>query len=216
VNHQLDVLLLEDRIGAGEVERTVLEAAGHRVHRCHDRNDDDGFACRGITGEGRCPLDGPIDVALLIRRRDTRGRPALADATRCVLRHDVPIVDEGAEADDPRTPWINQQVEPGESLVSACLHAADRAQEPLRRSIIERIRPALDAANISPDTVTTDIYREGDALIVRLGAPTDNDPRLVQALSVRVLDAVRATRTTHGRVDVHVQAEQRRWTRRTS
>ena len=90
----------------------------------------------------------------------------------------------------------------------ACLHAADRAHEPLRRSINERIRPALDAADISPDAVTTDIARGGDSLIVRLEVPTQNDPRLGQALAVRVLDAVRASGRTHGRVDVQVQASE--------
>ena len=88
MSHELDVLLLEDRIGAGEVERTILEAAGHRVHRCHDRLDDDGFACRGITGDGRCPLDEPIDVALLIRRSDTsRTCPCRCDTVCPPPRH---------------------------------------------------------------------------------------------------------------------------------
>jgi hypothetical protein len=205
VNRPLDVLLLENRPGAGEAEQSALESAGHRVHRCHPA-DDSGFGCVGITGDRQCPLDGPIDVTLLVRRGVSPRSTPFEDGVRCAIRRGVPIVEHGAEALDPYSPWITHRVALGESVTSACVNAADRAMDPLLVGIAERIRPVLRAAAVDPEHVMCELERDGETLEVHLTVSADVDARLEQALAVRVLDAVRSSTGTYGQVSVQVHS----------
>ena len=93
MNETLDVLLLENRPGAGEIEQAALEEAGHRVHRCHPAGDRE-FACVGIVDGGTCPLDGQIDVTLLVRRGVSPRPTPFEDGVRCAIRHGTPIVEQ--------------------------------------------------------------------------------------------------------------------------
>jgi hypothetical protein len=179
------------------------------VHRCHPVGED-GLACNGIVGDRHCPLDQPIDVALVIRRGGGPDGGAFMDGARCAIRHDVPIVEQGSNACAPLAPWIAHRVGYGESIVTGCLTAAERAQDPLRHSIEERICPALVAAGIRPDAVSTNIERLGHSLVVHLDVPNGVERRLEQALAVRVLDAVRAETRTRGHVGVQVHVSPRR------
>jgi hypothetical protein len=197
------VLLLDDRPDSMEAER-ALTSAGHRVHRCRPVGDTS-FTCDGIRAQGRCPLDGPIDVALLARHDATSAVP---DGTRCALRRGVPLVEHGDDrtdqSPDPLAPMIARHVRPGESVVSGCEAAAEHGKAPLLDAVDERLRPVLDAAHISPDDVRTDLEWRDDAMVVRVEVPGEPDARLEQALAVRVLDAVRGTPRTYGQVNVQV------------
>jgi hypothetical protein len=205
VERTLDVLLLENRPGVGQTEQAALEAAGHRVHRCHDA-DDDGFPCKGMVGERHCPLDEPIDVALLVRRGVSPRPTPFEDGVRCATRHDVPIVEHGSDTLDPFSPWIVHRVGLGEGVVAQCAVAADRADEPLRRAVQDRIGPVLAAAGLRSDDVVCDVESVGHLLTVHIDVFTEVEPRLEQAIAVRVLDAVRDSRRTHGQVSVQVHA----------
>lgn len=202
------MLLLENRPGVGVTEQAALEAAGHRVHRCHEVTDD-GFSCVGMVGDRRCPLDDAIDVALLVRRGVSPRPTPLEDGVRCATRHDVPIVEHGPDALDPFAPWIAHRVGLGEDVVDECVIAADRADEPLRRAVQDRIGPVLAAAGLRPDDVVCDIEPIGSLLVVHVDVFTDVDARLEQAIAVRVLDAVRDCGRTHGQVSVQVHAIER-------
>ncbi len=199
----LDVLLLENRPGVGLAEQAALEDAGHRVHRCHEPGDEE-FPCKGMTDRGTCPMDGPIDVTLLVRRGVSPRPTPFEDGVRCASRRDVPIVEHGSDALDPYAPWVAHRVGLGESVVTECVLAADRSNDPLRRAMLDRVRPVLSAASIDPDTVACDIERVEGALEAHVTLPRPPDRRLEQALAVRVLDAVRASGRTYGQVSVQV------------
>jgi hypothetical protein len=199
----LDVLLLENRPGVGLAEQAALEDAGHHVHRCHELGDDE-FPCNGMVPGRVCPMDGPIDVTLLVRRGVSPRPTPFEDGVRCASRRDVPIVEHGSDALDPFAPWVAHRVGLGESVVTECVLAADRANDPLRTVMLERIRPVLAAAGIDPGGVACDLDRDGPTIEAHVTLPEPPDRRLEQALAVRVLDAIRASGRTYGHVGVQV------------
>jgi hypothetical protein len=203
VNETLDVLLLENRPGAGEIEQAALEEAGHRVHRCHPAGDRE-FACVGIVDGGTCPLDGQIDVTLLVRRGVSPRPTPFEDGVRCAIRHGTPIVEHGSDALDPYAPWVAHRIALGETVASGCELTASRALEPLRDAIHDRIGPVIAAAGVSPENVVCDVTWQDDALVVHVTVPVAVEPNLEQAIAVRVLDAVRTSGRTFGQVGVQV------------
>ena len=75
----MDILVTESASGAARAAAEHLEAAGHRVHRCHDTSAST-FPCAGLTSE--CPLDaGAIDLVLTVRGH-VRMTPAPAEDGR--------------------------------------------------------------------------------------------------------------------------------------
>jgi hypothetical protein len=199
----LDVLVVESSRRAADGAVAALEAAGHRVHRCHDEASR-GFPCQGLLDPGSCPVDGHIDVALAVRHRISPAPTALEDGLRCAIRAGVPVVEEGPEILDPFAPWIARRLDAGDDLVAACADAAQSAFEPLHRNITTRIAALLASVAIAPDDVRCHIDHDGDRLDVHLALPVAVTRGLEQALAVRVLDAVRGTGRTFGAVDVHV------------
>ena len=203
MTRSLDVLVVENRNGAADAAVRTLEAAGHRVHRCHSPGDR-GFPCRGVADPEGCPIDGHIDVAVLVRRKVTPRPTPLEDGVSCALRAGVPIVEDGPAALDPFEPWIADRVRPDGDVVVACALAADRAFDPLREKVRSKIAPLLVAAGIDPALVGCDVDPTALALRVHLDLPVAVDTGLEQALGVRVLDAVRASGRTYGQVHVQV------------
>lgn len=199
----MDVLVVESHPHAADLAVDALEGAGHRVHRCFD-DDALGFPCRGIVEPTSCPLDGPIDVALLVRHRINRRPTGLEDGVRCAIRAGIPIVEEGTDVLDPYTPWISARIPRGADVVQACQTAAARELEPLSASIHERIAALLSSVAIDRDSVRCRIETTGHRLDVHLELPAAVTRGMEQALAVRVLDAVRSSGRTFGNVDVHV------------
>lgn len=203
MTRSLDVLVLESRDGVATEAARSLEAAGHRVHRCHEPGDR-GFPCRGVTEPNGCPIDGHVDVALLVRGRVTPRPTPLEDGVSCAVRAGIPIVEEGSDLLDPFDPWITDRVRADGDVAMACALAADRALDPLRESIRAKIGPLLTAAGIAPATVGCDVDPDGSSLQVHLDVPVEVDRSLEQAIGVRVLDAVRGFHQTFGSVHVLV------------
>lgn len=203
----LDVLLIESSPGVGAADADRLESAGHRVHRCYPHHAADGghvplrerSLCVGVT-EGTCPLEGGVDVALLVRDR-VATRPLVGEAgVSCALRAGVPVVEDGPDLLDPYRPWVTGRVGDGD-VVASCEQAAVDGFMSLREDIARRIRPVCDAADLHAGDVTCRVEADGAQLRIVMGGPAV--PRSVeQALAVRVLDAVRAAGRTFGQVDV--------------
>ncbi|MGZ4690569.1 MAG: hypothetical protein ACXWAY_13165, partial [Acidimicrobiia bacterium] len=62
----MEVLVVESEPGAAAIAIAQLEAAGHRVARCHEPGSR-AFPCAGLD-PGRCPLEeDAIDVVLTVR-----------------------------------------------------------------------------------------------------------------------------------------------------
>jgi hypothetical protein len=202
----LDVLVIGGR--SSEDAATTLTARGHRVHRCHEIGED-AFPCVGLTEPDACPLEGAIDVALLVRRGvHPHPRPE-EDGVRCALRAGVPVVEDGLDVLDPYADWIARRVERHGDLVAACVAAADRRYDELEGLIRDRIARLTATLGVDPSEVVCRFLPEPGALRVDLTVPGPIEPRMQQALAVRVLDAVRATGRTYGQVDVDVRGVER-------
>jgi hypothetical protein len=203
MHESLDILVMEAQPHTNDGAIDALEAAGHRVHRCHDA-DSTGFPCRGAVDRTACPVDLELDVALLMRRgvRPQTG-PLEAGAT-CAIRADVPIVELGTDLLDPFAPWITRRIATADEAPAACADVASNSREPLRRAIRARISALLQASGIDPGTVEVTIGGGPASLDVHLDLPEPVGVRAEHALAVRVLDAVRSSGRTYGRIDVSV------------
>jgi hypothetical protein len=197
---------LESHSGAGEESAEALIAAGHRVHRCHSP-EGRGFPCRGVVEPATCPLEGNVDVALLVRR-DVSPRPTeLEHGVMCAVRSGIPVVEEGFPRLDSFDTWIAERVEhhDADALVHACETASSTAFRPLEREIMSRIDRILAAAGVAPSDVTCAVTAEGSELRIVFTVPTEVGRATEQALAVRALDAIRTSRRTFGEVNVSVR-----------
>ena len=208
----LDVLVVETHPGHGATEARALAAAGHHVHHCYE-DEAPGLAsaalgerhlCRGVTS-GTCPLDGHVDVALVVRRswRPTLRPAATETGASCALRCGIPLVEDGPAVLDPFAPWLTARVDG--DVVGACEAAAAAGLATLGQDIHLRIRRLLGAAGIAPQSVACRFERGWPRPHVVLTGPPVT-PELRQALAVRVLDAVRASGRTYGEVAVSYDA----------
>lgn len=195
----LDVLLVESQPHVGALATLALEEAGHRVHRCHDI-DEPAFPCTAVTEPGSCPLEQPIDVALLVRGHMFPSTTTAEGAVVCALRAGVPVVEDGPDLLDPFGPFLAGRSE-GDP-VTACETAADRRWDPLAAEVVNRCEPILAAHGLADVPLTCRITGDGDTLRVHLGTPTPVGPRVEQALAVRAFDVVRARGGTRAKVGV--------------
>jgi len=202
----LDVLLLEAGPGDGAPDARQLEEAGHRVHRCFDAAGTIGSVhpsgwapCRALT-EGACPLDGPIDVALLARR-GVSPRPGPREAgVRCAVRSGVPIVEDGGDLLDPFAQWITCRTA-GADVVDACERAAAEAFAPVRERLRAGCARLLAGHDVAPDQIQAAFDVDRDRLVVRLSGPPL--PSVVQrALADKARDAVQGMVRTFRTIDV--------------
>jgi hypothetical protein len=187
----LDVLLVEAQPHAGALAVAALTDAGHRVHRCHGI-DEPAFPCTAVTAPGSCPLEQPIDVALLVRGHIFPTPTTAEGAVVCALRAGVPVVEDGPDLLDPFGPFLAGRTE-GDP-VAACESAASHRWDALAAEVVDRCRPVLDAHDLADTALSCRITGDGDTLRVHLRTPRPVGPRAEQALAVRAFDVVR----THG------------------
>lgn len=83
------ILFVESRPSLGLEIADSLRAAGHEVVGCHD---PDGLGpCTAASSGGPCPLDVPVDVAVVARL--AQQEPTLEEMGGvCAERHRVPVV----------------------------------------------------------------------------------------------------------------------------
>lgn len=198
----MDVLVLEHRRGAARSAVDELEAAGHRVHACHEPGEP-AFPCRGVVDPTTCPLEGPVDVALVVRHRSHPTPSATESGVSCALRLGVPVVEDGPSALDPFEPWITARVGTG-SVIETCERAVDLAHDPILSDIAQRCAPLLADHGVDPSALTGALELTWPRLQVRLHLSEPSDPGLREAIAVRALDAVRIGRRSYGTINVHV------------
>jgi hypothetical protein len=155
----LDVLLLSSGPAALDDVRADLEAAGHRVLRCHDREATAPFPCSAVA-DHTCPLDGMgADVALDVRWEAAPEPTAWENGVSCARRADVPLVVAGAIAGQPFGDHASVVIDGTATLVAAVEQAAERDRA--------RKEAAIEAACGSPVSLT----REGDRVHVVVADP---------------------------------------------
>lgn len=199
----LDILVMQSQPQVDDGAIAALEAAGHRVHSCHDE-DSAGFPCRGAVDRSACPVDLDLDVALLMRRGVRPQATPLEAGATCAIRADVPIVELGTDLLDPFAPWITRRIVSATEALEACEEVAVHNRDPLRQAIQEKIAALLGAAGIDPAAVDCTIQGGRASLEVHLELPDPVGLRLEHTLAVRVLDTVRASGRTYGQIDVSV------------
>src|SRR3546814_20188340 len=133
----MDVLLIQSRPGAARAAAESLEAAGHRVHLCHEPGEP-AFPCKGLVDPSSCPLEGHIDVALLVRPRIAPRPTAVEDGVTCALRAGVPLVEPGSELLDPSGPWVTLRTHTDDAVVASCAEATQLRHDPLRPALLPR------------------------------------------------------------------------------
>ncbi len=202
----LDVLLLEASPGDGSADAALLEAAGHRVRHCLDpdhphpsRHPSGLVPCLALT-DGTCPLDDGIDVAVLVRRGVVPQPGPGESGIRCAVRAGVPVVEDGTDLLDPWSPWITGRTSTS-GVVEACEVAARGALTPALEELHRITEPLFDGTDVDPTAVSAGFEVDGDHLTVRLQGPPLAD-HVLQAVSVRVVDAVRVLPRRFSTVDV--------------
>ena len=201
----LQVMVIESHPGvAGAAEEDLL-AAGHEVHRCHDAHGP-GFPCRGITGGRDCPLDHPIDVALLVRRGVAPRPTPMEEGVTCALRARVPIVEDGTDLFDPFTELLTDRVPPFGDVVTVCEGVARHATEPLEHRVLHAFTPVLTRHGLRSDEVSVHAHYEGEVLRlhVTVNRPVPNTLRGL--LCITAADATRSAARPRASVEVSFAA----------
>ena len=198
----LQIMVIESHPGDAEAE---LLAAGHGVHRCHDA-DGPGFPCRGVSGEKDCPLDHPIDVALLVRRGVAPRPTPMEEGVTCALRAQVPVVEDGTDLFDPFTELLADRVPPFGDLVAVCEGVARHATEPLEHRVHDAFTPVLARHGLRPDEVDVQARYDGDVLRLHLAATRPVPNTLRGLLCVTAADATRSAARPRSSVEVSFAA----------
>jgi hypothetical protein len=195
----MDVLVLESEPGAADAAIEALEAADHRVLRCHERGAR-AFPCRGLV-PGSCPLERDAVQVVLTVRGHTFPRPSpLEDGVTCALRRRLPVVMTGSTALNPFAGF--RVVDAARrDVVAACEDAATGPQVDheavATRVLDETLRRAGTEAGGN-----CEVRRRGDGIDVRLTVPPGTDARTRAMAGVRVVGALRAFDSHTPRIDV--------------
>lgn len=183
----LDVLVVESHPGVATRATDALTAAGHRVHRCFAEGSDS-FPCAGINGDHDCPVDGPLDAALVVRRGVTPRPTAIEQGVSCAIRAGVPVVESGTDILDPFAPWITSRA--GDDVVAACEEVSTSAA--LCATAEAAVASMIDAAGLPPIPIDCGLEWRGDALVLHVSTTAAVEEHLQHTLGVSALDAVKS------------------------
>jgi hypothetical protein len=135
----------------------ALEAAGHEVVRC-TRLGRVAFPCDGL--EGNCPLDGTVDLAVVVHDRPTGDISPGEAGVVCALRDGLPLVVAGNGARHPFGDKVAAVAASVEDVTSACQRAVAARNARLARLAgtpvaVEggRVRATLPAGSSSADVL---------------------------------------------------------------
>ena len=196
----MEVLVLESEPGVAAIAIGQLEAAGHRVRRCHEPGAR-AFPCAGLD-PGRCPLeDDPIDVVLSVRARSSARPSPLEDGITCALRRHVPVVVAGRTAVNPFAQYP-VTVAGIDDVVETCERAATGPQVEHEGIATKLLVETLSNAGLPTESASASVRRTGQGLQITLHAPEETSKRVRDVASVRVAGAVRAFDPHAPRIEV--------------
>jgi hypothetical protein len=185
----MEVLVVESEPGAAAIASAQLEAAGHRVFRCHDAGARP-FPCRGLN-PGHCPLEeNEIDVALTVRCRSNPRPTPFEDGVSCALRYRVPVVVAGRTAIDPFAPFP-VAVAGVDDVVETCERAASGPQVGHEGIAVKALDQTLTLAEVPTEEATASVRRRGSGLQITLHVPAETPQKVRDVAAVRVVGGVR-------------------------
>jgi hypothetical protein len=195
----MDVLVTESIAGAAQAAVTDLEAAGHRVHRCHEEGAPL-FPCAGLATDA-CPLDaGAIDLVLAVRPHVRTNPAAGEDGVTCGLRRRIPVAVYGQPVMNPFEAFGADAVEG--DLVGECERIA-AARRPGHEAVArEIVVETLLVEEMPTANVEVVVRRVADRLQVEVLVDAAVSPRAREILAVRVVGRLREYDTGAGGIDV--------------
>ena len=196
----LDVMVLESSPHAADDAVRRLEAAGHRVHRCHEA-DAAAFPCNALRDPALCPLARGVDVALIVNASAEPEPTIFEEGVGCAVRAQVPLVEDGVVSPSPYAPWLAARVDG--DLDDALRRGADAATRALSDAIRRDIAPVLGHATIDAASVDVAVDRDGRDLSVSIYGPVPGE--LTSRLAIRVADAVRDSGRSYDRLRIAVR-----------
>jgi hypothetical protein len=197
----MDVLVTESDPGAADHAIARLEAAGHRVQRCHEQGSR-AFPCAGLSGT--CPLEGGIDVVLDVRARTRSWPTPLEDGVSCALRQRVPVVVAGRSNLNPFAEF-GALADDGD-VVAACEAAAHAALPVHGELATKALHETLARAGLPTAGAVATVVRRDGRLRAELDVPAGAGETVRRTAEVRVLGALRAYDTYASGVDVGCRA----------
>jgi hypothetical protein len=202
----MKVLVLDsDGEGGGRRATAALAAAGHEVHRCHEEGAP-AFPCNGLAGTAPCPLDGVVDVAVVVREHPWPRPTALEDGVTCALRHAVPLVVSGRTALDPFEGFATEAVDGTDGLVDACERALAAPLPRHGAAAVETATEVLVKHDLPTKGVAAEVHRRDGRLHVALDVPAAApvDAGLAGMLATRVAGRLRQLDRYAAAIDVVV------------
>jgi len=194
----MDILVTESIAGAAREAVDELEAAGHRVHRCHEEGQPL-FPCVGLATD-QCPLEsGGIDLVLAVRPRVRTHPSAGEDGVTCGLRRRVPVAVHGQTVMNPFESFGAEAVEG--DLVAECERIASsrrpRHEEVAREVVFDALRVAE-----MPLTTAVSVRRLDDRLVVEVLVDAEVPQRAREVIAVRVVGVLRSFDPDAGGIDI--------------
>lgn len=182
----MDILVTESIPGAGGTATERLEAAGHRVHRCHEPSS--AFPCAGVRSE--CPLDEqPIDLVLAVRPH-IRTTPTTSEiGVTCALRQRIPVAVTGQTLLNPFEPFGAAAIE--EELVEACERVAAARRPEHEAAAAAAVQSSLATAGHEKALCDVSVHRDNGRLRVRVSVPKEVPEPTRKMLAVRVIGRLR-------------------------
>jgi hypothetical protein len=183
----MDILVTDSTTGAARAAANQLEAAGHRVHRCHEPSAP-AFPCSGLVTE--CPLDATaIDLVLAVRPH-IRTRPADTEAgVTCGLRQRIPVAVAGQTVMNPFEPLGAVPIEG--DLVAACEQIAVSRRPEHEAAATSVLQSSLAAAGHPVEPSEVSVRRINGRLRVRVSVPEEVPEPAREMLAVRVVGRLR-------------------------
>jgi hypothetical protein len=177
------VLLLHDGTPDTGVA-DALRASGHRLVRCSEPGRP-AFPCAGL--EGACPLDGTVDVTVVVHDRPTSEIVTSAVGAVCSLRDAVPLVLAGNGYSSPFLCRCDAVAVSVDDVPAACERAVAAAER--------RASHDVTAAAGRPAAVT----RRGDAVKVVLApGATSRHTVLAHQAAARLFPSARTIDVSAG------------------
>ncbi|HKY13641.1 MAG TPA: hypothetical protein VJM33_01860 [Microthrixaceae bacterium] len=193
----LNVLVIENRPGAGDAAVDELVRGGHHIERCHEPGDH-AFPCKGLVDPESCPIHR-VDVALSVRHHVTPRPTRLEEGVTCALRAGIAVVEDGPDILDPFEPWLSGRVEG--AVATSCERAIEQSLRPLKDRLMAVTVPIARDAGVEPEAISWSVERSPGRVALRARGPA-LDVRTRSRLAVRALDALRGSPCRRDQVDV--------------
>jgi hypothetical protein len=195
----MDVLVTESIEGAAQAAVTELEAAGHRVHRCHEEGAPV-FPCAGLASDA-CPLDsGAIDLVLAVRPHVRTNPSAGEDGVACGLRRRVPVAVHGQTVMNPFEAFGADAVDG--DLVRECERIATSRRPGHEAVAREVVIETLRVEGMPTSGAEVAVRRVDDRLRVEVLVDPSVPDRSREVLAVRVIGRLREYDGDAGGIDV--------------